>query len=392
MKRECLLLTILPLIAYANVDDYSEDLQEEAWASEEQEYDELITAQIDTQSMQQDSGAAMQPAPEFQLYVGDRGFFFGAEFLYWTVKEGSSLQYAFNKDFPTYQQTGQQPMDGLAGRAKKAEFEWEPAFRVNAGYQFARDSWELFAEYTYFHTDGTQHTHRPNNNTLQGTSLLGQAASVFPTAFFNIPLQVPQKYSSHIRFTENVLDLKVRKHFAPAKYFGVGFSAGYEGAWLDQHWKMRVIGTAFQMATNKLTWKFGGAGPSIGLDFDWYFVKDFALFLDGMASVLYGYHKNHIKTLASSGLIVPTYQNAFGRDHRFVTHTALKMGLSWDYMWSQKFFQLYAAYEINTWFHLQEAYHYNDNSDNTTGIDLSYSTESDPVCTHGLTVGFEFHF
>lgn len=394
MKRECLLLTMVPLIAFANTGYYVDDQEEyELEAYDDSDIQNDFVA--DDYGMQ-NANTPMQPnqnSTGFQLYTKDIGFFFGAEFLYWTVKEGSTLQYAYRKNFPVFQ-VG--PQDGaamgLAGRAQKANFNWDPGFRLKAGYQFGHDNWQLFAEYTWFHARGRNTSKKPAGFATQDDNeLIPVLAVTFPTIFTSFVNEV----KSHIRFTENILDLKVERFVGLSKYLVLGFNAGYEGAWIAQHWKLMALSNPVfaQHTLTKENWHFSGAGPLIGVDSDWYLTKNFTLYFNGMGSILYGFYDHFVETLPSTGVVNNILQRAHSKNHHFVPHTTLEIGLDWDYRFGRRSsVNFYAGYEINSWFNLEEVYHFDDNGTMIPGADLAYSVEKNVLNTHGLTVGVEFHF
>jgi hypothetical protein len=71
----------------------------------------------------------------------DKSFVFDAEFLYWKVYEGNSLDFAFYKDFPVYKSAAAGPADGLTGQDYDGNtFEWKPGFRLQFNYQTSHDS------------------------------------------------------------------------------------------------------------------------------------------------------------------------------------------------------------------------------------------------------------
>jgi hypothetical protein len=322
-------------------------------------------------------------------------FSLGVEFLYWQALSAGNLEYAFVKDFPVYQTNlvGESTIaDGLAGEVASASFNWKPGVRACFSYETALDSFELFAEYTYYNTHGENSiTASPIANTTQTNQVA--IKSVFPTNFTSA-LIIPAKANSKIRLNYQLGDLMLAKHLAASQNFSLDIKGGLEGAWLDQHWKVSISDSSNQSAITSLMWRFWGIGPGIGVDCNWHFTKQFSLFIDLAASLLYGHHKDSLVTKCSSGNINNLYQNIHPTGGRVAPHGKLSLGFYWDCEWKDCLFKLFAAYEINSWANIAEIYQFHDIglSGSQVFADALYSVKSYLFNIQGVNIGINFSF
>ena len=74
--------------------------------------------------------------------------YFTVDFLWWKAKQ-SGLTYASAGVLTQPAQPLQPLRDGKIGRVS---YDWDPGFKVGAGYKFWHDNWDLYAEYTWFHS------------------------------------------------------------------------------------------------------------------------------------------------------------------------------------------------------------------------------------------------
>ena len=337
--------------------------------------------------------------PPFKpLYVDDCGFFSSAEFLFWQALSGPGSIYAFTKDFPVYQSGALGILDGLAGKSNRQKYDWEPGLRVRFGYQIpTHDNWEVLGQYTWYYTTGDSSTTLPTGVfETDSISPAGAIHNTFLTIFTTGPTLV-NFTSSHTSLHYQVGDLKLQKHFAPAKFLSLAFNLDFQGGWFNQHWAVNCISESRQTMSTKMGWNFWGIGPGLGLESNWYCNKHWALFLNANATVLTGPHVTKLKSIASSGNINDLFQKISPHDVRFVPHNQLQFGVSWNCEYFMKrivrFCKIFAAYELNTLYNLTDVYRAQSvDSNDDVHSDIPFSVQQDPLQLWGLSAGVDIGF
>lgn len=318
-----------------------------------------------------------EDANEESKFEAVQRFFASAEFLYWTVQEGA-LDYAIHMNHPAPAAPA-----FASGDYKIADFNWAPGFRVVAGYYRAPHYWEAFGQYTWFYSKNSNRTFAPSH---PGEFLSATWAELTPP-----PLQMAE---SHIDIHYQIGDLLVTRVFDPNPHLRMRWVGGFTAAFIEQNWKIDYTNLIDGFDHIKNKWRFVGGGLRLGITVDWFWTGK--IFLSGKASIatLVGaYHNKAEQTTNAAGFDpkVPV-RDVLYNSPRFAFHSQIMIGPSylthicWPGDWS---FELFAGYEFNAWFNLQEVYR---SSQSAGGFPKETNLETGVLGFHGLslraTIGF----
>lgn len=333
----------------------------------------------------------------YRLWIDDEGWFADAEFLYWTVYE-QELDYAITKNFPVFQDVNSGPnngsFDGLAGKVNKAHFAWKPGVRVEVGYQFPCDHWELSGSYTYYHSQHSDSTNLPQNSGMQGNDPIAAVAPTFSSVLLTpgTTTQDPiQHAKSHIKINYQIGDLLLTRHFLPSRNIVLGLFAGAKGCWIEQDWHVFYQATSVHTDI-KNNFNFGGGGLQLGITSDWYLPKGISWYANAAVSALIGSHNTKSTTIASSGIFNNLFQKINPHDTRFVTSGQFQTGLAWNYAFYCSSMRIWIGYEANIWNNVHEVYRYSSRLFSNVFEEKHRDIENNFIVLHGLTAGFYYHF
>lgn len=312
----------------------------------------------------------------------------GAEFLYWTVEEGT-LAYVTSGAAATIPNGA-----GPFGTFHHATNQWNPGFRIYLGYTFdvdcgdccnpCCDQWEIMGRYTRFTTSGSDSIDLPTDGTLLiGT--LPQAVAFITRA------------STHIKFHYQLGELLLARHFALSNCLSACLQTGLVGGCISQDWAVTYLGVPaggnpVSEDDLDLHWKFSGGGLKIGGNFDWKIGCGLGLFAEINASVLFGQYKNQITENAflPTGALFATRIDGFNQENRIVESLQIALGPTWASCLCGWNFNIYALYELNTWGNLHEYYLSVPSTFPQEGRDLRY--DHGFLAVHGLTLGIDVTF
>lgn len=188
--------------------------------------------------------------------------FIEADLLYWRVYE-NGLDVCIPTDtYDTIDSDGR-VTTRLSGRGKDPRFEWNPGFRIGAGYTFPCDLWTFAAYWTHFHTHAHRHQRHGNR------------------AHLDIRFDVVDVVS--------IYEARLSPRFALRPFFGL------RGAKIDQKLHSKTDSSyssdsSSGYGTGRLHNKqeFSGIGPVIGLEADWTVGCGFSVYAEASVSWLYG--------------------------------------------------------------------------------------------------------
>ncbi|WP_059359147.1 Lpg1974 family pore-forming outer membrane protein [Parachlamydia acanthamoebae] len=189
--------------------------------------------------------------------------FISADLLYWRAFE-SGLDACVPGQVSDIVTSDGKVVSRFKGRGRDPHFDWNPGFRIAAGYELPCSDLDIAASWTYFHS----RSHGPRN------------------------------HGNKIRWNLNFDAVDVVAGYESD--FGACFAlrpfGGLRGAWIDQ--KLRIHGTsnsASSSVTNDLLEaktknkeNFWGVGPLIGLGADWNIGCGFSLYTSASIAWLYG--------------------------------------------------------------------------------------------------------
>lgn len=274
-------------------------------------------------------------------------YFANVEFLYWKVKE-SSLEYAVKMDHAA---ASTSPVFAN-GNYKIAEFNWDPGFRASFGFYRAPHFWEMFWQYTWFYTKGSNHS----RHNLASNKFINSSWETITSA----PLS---DATSRIDFHYQVGDYLVTRVFDPNPHLRMRFVGGITAAFIDQCWKVNYFNFTNDFDEIKNKWRFVGGGLRLGMTVDWYL--SWELYFTGKASLgtLIGPYKNQARqrTSISTGGYDPNIpiRDVTYNDARVAFNSQILLGLSYQNTFGECSpwdLELFTGYEFNGWFNLHEVY------------------------------------
>jgi hypothetical protein len=249
--------------------------------------------------------------------------FIGAELLYWRAFQ-DGLDICVPTDVSDTVLSDGRIISNFEGRSKDPNFEWNPGFRLGAGYEFACSNWDVGAIWTHYNSKA--HRSFSDENRLRWhvdldvVDLLVAYQSDFDSCFSLKPYL-------GLRFAR--IDQKLRLGEAPdATTFAI----------TDE----TLLGT-----NNKH--KFTGAGPLIGLEADLQVACGFSLFVDGAVSWLYG--RNDVRLTNSIATIdVIDFSNIKSKTISTLMVADASFGIRWQTCICAKPIFLELGYEHHRYF------------------------------------------
>lgn len=306
--------------------------------------------------------------PSFQLPIDHSSGFAHLEFLYWKLDE-TGMDYAIHKKQgeTIYNRPGMGPSDGLVGKVHQIDFDWDPGFRVGAGYRFA-NLWELSGVYTFYFTDDHDSVLFQTLPNISQTNPAAEAISPIYDPYIGIIIGAKSIGS----FRYQVGDIELATEFSLPRNISLRFVTGPTTVFIKQKFHIKYWDNFGESGTDpnpgqttfwNTDWKFSGGGVKIGMDSHWSFYKGLNLLFGGAFSSVYGSYENVMKAniLGNPSLPVSTSPNGVLNDSKFknervVFDARLFAGLSWNYAFPRWNLELYANYELNTWFNLTDQY------------------------------------
>lgn len=281
----------------------------------------------------------------------------------------------------------------IQGEVKNIDFDWDFGFRVGLGYNFAHDSWDIGARYTYFQTTGSDSESALRIIPLQSEGIvpdMRKGALPFQAADF----LYCTKASSTLEMTYQTLDLDLGRAFFVSQYLSFRPFWGVKTGWIKVTQTTRytggtpteggakndaqypnivagteVLGLQNNVITTSLKDTYWGIGPRVGCDSKWHMGAGFSIEGDVAAALLYGFNKARVQEDYS--LYQPRETFFDVRDNiRLVTPVMeMKLGI---------------RYDTNV----------NDDKQHF-GVGFGYDTQywfPDDIMLYGFTLDFRFDF
>jgi hypothetical protein len=250
--------------------------------------------------------------------------FIGAELLYWRAFQ-DGLDICIPTDVSDTVLSDGRIISTFEGRGKDPRFEWNPGFRIGAGYEFACSNWGVGALWTHFNSKA--HRSFSDENRLK----------------WHIDL--------------DIIDLLVDYQCDLNSCFALKPYLGVRVARIDQ--KLRLGGVpdskTFAIASENLfgthnKHKFVGVGPLFGLEVDFQLACGFSLYVNGNVSWLYG--SNNVKLTNSTATIdVIDFYNIKNKTSSTLMAADASFGIRWQTCFCKnKQFFLQLGYEHHRYF------------------------------------------
>ncbi|HSX03683.1 MAG TPA: Lpg1974 family pore-forming outer membrane protein [Rhabdochlamydiaceae bacterium] len=324
-----------------------------------------------------DTGQPEENETEESKFDMRQRLFGSLEFLYWTVQEGA-LDYAIHMNHPAPAAAA-----FATGDYKIADFDWSPGFRAVLGFYRAPHYWEVFGQYTWFYSKGSNRAFAPSE--------AGEFLSATWGEMTTPPLQSAE---SHISLHYHIGDLLVTRVFDPNPHLRMRWVGGITTAFIEQSWRIDYYNFSLGHDHIKNKWKFAGGGLRIGITVDWFWTG--SIYLSGKASVatLVGAYHNHAKQTTNAAGFDPKIpvRNVIYNSPRFAFQSQILIGPSYQksYCWPREWdLEVFVGYEFNAWFNLQEVYR---STQSLPGFPKETNLETGVLGFHGLslraTIGF----
>ncbi len=306
-----------------------------------------------------------------------------ADFIWWRAQE-DGLEYAMNG-------VGNGNTNADKGSLHKPHFEYEPGFKVGMGLKFRHDGWDLYAQYTWLHSDGDEtkvHTDSDGDSNVVSNIFIPSSSQNPVTGTTSYILQTTDmreaegKWSLHF----NVLDLELGRNFWISKWLTLRPYVGMKFSWIDQDFDVEYEGIptgSTGTANVKLDMDLDqtAIGLRTGLDTAWYMWKKWCIFGELAISGMWNdFDSSRKDTLYKNGGHLTL--NRINRDSHSVTAVlewALGLRFETAFHNDDFDFMLQAGWEEQVWFNQNQFVM----MPNQTPADLNFE---------GLTVKAAFYF
>lgn len=293
-----------------------------------------------------------------------------AEFLYWGTAAGG-LDYALKmrhsaEDATCYAQ----------GRYETAKYDMSPGFRFCFLFFRAPHFWEVRWQYTRMTCEGNDHAGKPGPSDQYLTGTWPQISSN--------PLSGAH---SHIHLNYNVFDWLVDRVFYTNPHLRMRSVGGVFVGWMDQDWKVRYTDSSSTATIIRNRWHYVGGGMKSGLMIDWYWTGNLYFTAQGFFGGLIGSYTNRSKQSTSNSQIL--VRDASYQDVRPTMTTQFLVGPSYQRNFKTNRLELFAGYEMNSWFNLQEIFR---STSSTASAAKETFINSSMMSLYGLTARVTFDF
>ena len=211
---------------------------------------------------------------------------------------------------------------------REPHFNWDPGFRIGFGINTPHDGWDLYANWTYYHTKARSHV---SNGTEY--PVFANPAYVGGDTFTSSNAQW--------KLNLNMIDVELGREFFVSKWLTLRPFIGLRNAWVYQ--RMNVDYNAVTVAISPgpsagssyftdMKCQFWGMGVRPGLDTQWGVGSGFSFFGNTSLSLLYGFFH---QTQDQSSVLSTTTTSYIGNQHsnrvgRAIVETEL--GVRWEHM------------------------------------------------------------
>ncbi len=271
--------------------------------------------------------------------LNSEGFYFAGSFIYWktqfdvldTIIDTSSVQVS----------TTGVP---LIAKIKDPNFEYSPGFKLGAGYNFKRDTWDTFFNWTRIRS------HTSKNFSSSAFGLINLLVS--PTLGGNT-VEHSAGINNRWKTLFNSLDWELGKIFLVGRYLALRPFAGVKGGWLHTSLKVNQQASTNDRTVNeKLTNRNWGVGPRLGINTRWIlsdcnlgFVANFA------GSLLLEQVKSKLFVRATTPAPVTSVVKAIIKHQVLAPVVEVFLGLDWGTCYNEEryYFNLAVGVEGQYW-------------------------------------------
>jgi hypothetical protein len=260
------------------------------------------------------------------------------DFFCWNTYE-SGLEYVYDDVAPLRENFL------LTEEMKMGKFYWRGGFRVSVGYTFEPDQWQFEVQYGNYDPWHKEMHMRHEGRFFQG---------IFP----QFPLDHIDKAESYLSLRTHFADLYLKRKFATTPYLHLTLINAFSAIWFRQRWEVDYFDGLAKTANRlniKNDWNFKGGGPKIGLDMDWLMKWGLGIHTAFCGAAFFGNYDNRVNIRSYPNVGAWTYiVHAHLDDFRITTQLQFVIGPSWEHQFKRWKLNLFAGFEINTFFNLHE--------------------------------------
>ncbi|HSW72542.1 MAG TPA: Lpg1974 family pore-forming outer membrane protein [Chlamydiales bacterium] len=309
--------------------------------------------------------------PSYNDLQCDAGLFIYGDFLYWFAKEDNLSPCMTVIGVPNVSSSNNSTYGAV--KANHFDTKWDPGFRAGLGYNLPHDGWDIDANYTWYRNKKHQKFGVPPFGTVGAPNFPapGQLALIDPWNNFAVSnvgggvLENPgfDTVQSLWKLTFNQVDLDLGRKFRLSEYMAMRSYIGARGAWFTTRFNNIASSNAlfstnfiFNSFSDKFKDKIWGVGLLGGLQPEWHFSRNFILFSNLDAALLWGkfrLRKNEDYTsFSSAGVETITFHNTLTSDF-FKLQAVLDVtaGFRWEQTWCYRVrTSLDIGWEYHIWF------------------------------------------
>lgn len=299
---------------------------------------------------------------------GGADLFFTAAFTWWTAHEdGLAFAYIEEDFIPGVATTAQVPTTTVA----IPDFKWKPGFKVGAGLDFCHDGWDVYLDYTWFHS---MNNRKSISVDPAGTPDVSDGYWLVNAPYLqdvllpiaaHFRLDFYETVTGNLALKWNIFDLELGRNFYISRRIKLRPHFGLKGMWARQTFNLVLDNKSNNGATNSISTmnnkiKNWGIGVRAGLDTAWQFCESFSLIGEIAATGLWEQFKVH--RIDATDILITTVIGTAGTSPSSVNYQynfySLRpviewfLGLRWE-MWTcgdDFHFEFDAGWETQLWF------------------------------------------
>lgn len=323
--------------------------------------------------------ASLKPAQPF-----DCGFYFGGEWLYWTV-DVSDLDYAFDNSngFDVGRDDG-------AAKLRFLDYNWYSGFRAYLGYRWGCDGWDIRVIYTRWCKDNEKDSVKLGTTSSSSDHI---KPTLWSPAFGNDRAN-KAKIEGNIRY--QVADALLSRPYCVSRTLITRPFFGFRGIRLDQEIDVTYSGGRdFVNADGTVEWEseYMGYGLHAGMEWNLNFCKWFGFYASAAGSIVTGETDDYVVQEGPEGTSGSsiTKANINIEEEQWVSLNGyqLSAGFSFEYCFCNCVYSiLNLGYEFTHWNNVPQVRRFVD------GIQEGVNVPAARGCLafHGPVVRLELHF
>jgi hypothetical protein len=330
----------------------------------------------------------------------DVGLYLFADALYWHA-DVTNAEWAFVTSTAVL-------VEPTSAINQELAFKWNWGFRVGVGYEFDHDQWDSDIYYTWF-----------VNNAASGSTSqtsfktpVGGAATSLNSGILTTPSLVSSGTAT-TKLNFQVLDWELGNAFYIRNALSIRPHVGIKGSWIrlteSETFTNATASSTYTISYKTKSWS---AGPSAGINSNWYFgcantmppngrgdAKDrpmWSIFGDVSGALMYGHFNNTaIESSTVAGVSIPGTKLANLNRNLMVPVLTGVLGLAWDMCFAcdKMHLGIRAGYELQYWFRQnQRLSNLNNGSVGTSVAASRYTRTTGDLALQGLTIDVRFDF